>query len=114
MAFSYSTRSAASSALADRVAVSTWPAMVALFNSIAFAAALTALLAFRFRVRHRAWLAAYFLFFACLEAVVQTLWLPEGAIPPATALVLFGIAGLFTLGTVVLRRLERAAGEDPG
>jgi predicted membrane-bound mannosyltransferase len=86
--------------------------MVSVFNAIAFATALTALFAFRFRVHRPRTLGIYFAFFATLEATVAHHFLPEGAVPPVTAVVLFGIAALFGVGVFVLRRLERDAARD--
>ncbi len=74
------------------------------WNAIAFASALTAIFAFRYRAR--LWvLAAYFAGFAGLEYGAQGLVLPRGALPPETAYVLFFIAALFVIAGRIQRRL---------
>lgn len=84
--------------------------MFGLLNGIAFATALTVIFAFRFQERRRWALAAYFALFATIEGFVHT-QLPEGAVPPITAIVLLFIAALFLAANYVLRRVEAADAE---
>ncbi len=75
-------------------------------NALAFASALTAIFAFRFRARP--WvLALYFALFAAIEITAQAFVLPEGTFPHETAYVLFVIAALFVAAGRIQRRLER-------
>ncbi|MCZ7685947.1 MAG: hypothetical protein M5U28_47200 [Sandaracinaceae bacterium] len=83
-----------------------------MLNAIAFATAITAITAFRFQTwRRPALVAGYFVIVAAAEIAAEAFLIPEGAIPPVTALVLFGIAALFAIAILVVRRFERAAGE---
>lgn len=87
--------------------------MFGLLNGVAFASALTAIFAFRFQERRPAALIAYFALFATIEGFVHT-QLPEGAVPPITAVVLLGITCLFLAANYVLRKVEARSevGED--
>ncbi len=80
--------------------------MLGLLNAVAFGSALTAIFVFRFSVRRPTVVAAYFAFFAGLEWVAQTFFISVGAIPVELPLILFGIAVLFAVATIVANRLE--------
>lgn len=82
-----------------------------MLNAIAFATAITAITAFRFRAWQKpAWVAAYFVLVAALEIAAEELVLPKDAVPPITAVVLFAIAAIFGIAALVVRRFERADG----
>ncbi|MCA9607120.1 MAG: hypothetical protein KC619_16050 [Myxococcales bacterium] len=79
-------------------------------NALAFASALTAIFAFRFRARP--WvLGLYFAGFGAIEVVAHRFVLPEGTFPPETAWVLFVIAALFLIAGRIQRRFAPDDGE---
>ncbi len=78
-------------------------AVHALFQALAFAAALTSVTAFRFDMKRRA-IGLYFGGVAALELAAHLLFLPEDVIPIEAAFVLLGITVLFVVTNLILRR----------